>query len=129
LFDLIKLKSYRDNIWLQVHGTNVFKQAGQPGIQIELNSLVAGWDDHETYSQRVRNYTGKPIDLEIRRSFDGHVVFHSALKPTLHDYRTIEFTSSVDAGKTSDLYFAVLRHQGRNSKQNNVTIQDGDIHP
>ena len=63
----------------------------EPGLQIEQNSSVAGWDDHEVYTQRVRNYTAKPIDLEIRRSFDGHVTFRSQLEPKLHDYQTVEF--------------------------------------
>jgi hypothetical protein len=124
LFDLIKLKSSRDNIWLQLNGSNVFKQVGQPGVQISVNSSVAGWDDHEIYSQRVRNYTDNPIDLEVRRSFDGHVIFQSGLKPILHNYQTVQFTATVDAGKIADLLYELLRHQGRNSKQNNVTLQD-----
>ena len=48
-------------------------------MQIEVNSSVAGWDDHALFAQRVRNYTKKPIDLEIRRAFAGHVVFRSEL--------------------------------------------------
>jgi hypothetical protein len=129
LFEPIKLKAYRDNIWLQINGADVFRQVGQPSVQIDVKSSVAGWDDHEVYSQRVRNYTGKPIELEIRRPFDGHVVFRSGLKPVLHDYQTVQFTASVDAGKKSDLLFEVLRHQGRNSKQNNVTLEETVIKP
>jgi hypothetical protein len=129
LFELIKLKAYRDNVWLQINGADVFRQVGQPGAQIEVNSSVVGWDDHEVYSQRVRNYTAKPIDLEVRRPFEGHVVFRSNLKPILHDYQTVQFTASIDAGKKSDLLFEVLRHQGRNSKQNNVTLEPADIRP
>ena len=67
--------------------------------QIEVELTVAGWDEHQIFAQRIRNYTAKPIDVEIRRSFDGHVVFRSELKPMLHDYRTVQFTASVDAGK------------------------------
>jgi hypothetical protein len=100
---------------------------GQPGVQIEANSSVAGWDDHEVYSQRVRNYTSKPIDLEIRRAFAGDVVFRSGLKPILHDYRTVQFTAAVEAGKKADLLFEVLRHQRHNSKQNNVTLAEADV--
>jgi hypothetical protein len=129
IFELVKLKAYRDNIWLQLRGANVFKQVGQPGVQIDVNATVAGWDDHEVYSQRVRNYTSKPIELEVRRSFDGHVVFQSGLKPILHDYRTVQFTASVDAGKKADLLFQLLRHQGRNGKQNNVTLEEGGPRP
>jgi hypothetical protein len=76
------LKAHRDNIWLQACGVNVFKQLGQPGAQVDANSTVAGWDDHEIYIQRVRNYTAEPIELEVRRAFDGHVVFQSGLTLT-----------------------------------------------
>jgi hypothetical protein len=127
LFELVKLRSYRDNIWLRVRGVNVFKQVGQPGVQIEANSSVEGWDDHEVYSQRVRNYTSKPIALEIRRAFAGDVVFRSGLKPVLHDYRTVQFTTTVEAGKKVDLLFEILRHQRHNSKQNNVTLEEAQV--
>ena len=127
IFELVKLRTYRDNLWLQINGRDVFKRADQPGVQIDVKSSVVGWDDHEIYSQRVTNYTSKPIELEIRRSFDGHVVFQSDLKPALHDYRTVQLTASVDAGKKTDLLFQLVRHQGRNSKQNNVTLDDAAV--
>jgi hypothetical protein len=129
IFELIKLRAARDNIWMQVNGADVFRRVDQPGVQIDVNSSVVGWDEHETYTQRVRNYTAKPIDLEIRRPFDGHVAFRSALKPTLFDYRTVQFTTTVNAGKRADLLFEIVRHQGRNAKQNNVTLEDADVAP
>ena len=127
IFELIKLRASRDNIWLQLAGGNIFRQAGQGGAQVEANWSVAGWDEHEVYTQRVRNYTGKPIDLEIRRSFDGDVIFRGALKPRLFDYRTVQFTASVDAGKRIDLLFEIVRRQGHNAKQNNVTLEDAQV--
>lgn len=129
IFELIKLRAFRDNIWLQLGGGNVFRQVGQGGVQVEANWSVAGWDEHEVYTQRVRNYTGKPIDLEIRRSFDGDVTFRSALKPSLFDYRTVQFNASAEAGKRIDLLFETVRRQGHNAKQNNVTLEDGQPNP
>lgn len=129
LFDLVKLRTFRDDIWMRINGANVFRRVGQPGMQIEVNSSVAGWDDHEIDSQRVRNYTGKTIEVEVRRPLPGHVVFRSQLKPVLHDYQTVQFTASVDAGKKADLLFEVIRHQGHNSKQSNVTLEDGEVKP
>ncbi len=128
IFELIKLRASRDEIWLRVNGADVFNRVGG-GVKIKVNSSVAGWDDHEVYTQRVRNYTAKPIELEVRRTFPGHVVFRSELKPTLYDYQTPQFTATVDAGKKSDLYFEILRHQGRNAKQNNVTLEDAEVKP
>ena len=37
--------------------------------KIEINDTVAGWEDHARYVERIRNYSGKPIDVEIRRAF------------------------------------------------------------
>ena len=82
---------------MQLHGTSVYRRVDQPGVQIELNSSVAGWDDHTLYSQRVRNYTEKPIDLEVRRTFPGHVIFRSELPAKNHDYQTVEYTATVQA--------------------------------
>lgn len=123
IFELIKLRSSRDTIWMRINDTGIFKRVDQPGIQIEINSTVVGWDEHEVYTQRIRNYTAKPIEVEIRRAFPGHVVFRSQLAPTLHDFQTVQFTASIDAGKKSDLLFEIVRHQGRNAKQNNVTLE------
>jgi hypothetical protein len=124
LFELIKLRSFRDEIWMHVNGANVFRRVGQPGVVIEAKSAVAGWDDHQVFAQRVRNYTDKAIEVEVRRAFPGHVVFRSELKPVQFDFQTVQFTASVDAGKKTDLLFEIVRHQGHNAKQNNVTLED-----
>ncbi len=129
VFELIKLRARRDNIWMQFGGVDVLQRVGDNAVRIDVNSSVVGWDDHQLFTQRIRNYTAKPIDVEIRRSFDGHVVFRSALDPKLHDYRTVQFQTAVDAGKRADLYFELLTHQGRNAKQNNVTLENAEVKP
>jgi hypothetical protein len=126
-FELVKRRAFRDEIWMQLNGANVFRRVGQPGVQIDVNSTVAGWDDHEVYSQRIRNYTPKAVEVEVRRSFPGHVVFRSQLNPKMHDYQTPEFTATVDAGKKADLLFEILRHQGHNAKQDNVTLENAAV--
>ena len=129
IFELVKLRSFRDSFWLQQHGTSTLKKLGDDAAVKEANFSVAGWDDHAVYSQRIRNYTAKPIDLEIRRSFDGHVVFKIALTPTLFDFRTVQFTTSVAPGKRVDLFFEIIQHQGYLATQNNVTLEAGDVKP
>ena len=89
------------------------------------NATVAGWDDHEVYAQRIRNYTAKPIQVEVRRTFPGHVVFRSKLEPTLHDYQTPQFQAKLLAGATTNLLFEIVRSQGYLAKQNNVTLAEG----
>jgi len=129
IFELIKSRSYRDNFWLQIHGTTEYRKVGGDGIAKVENATVAGWDDHEVYSQRIRNYRDEPIRVEVRRSFPGHIVFRSQLEPTLHDYQTPQFAATVPAGEQKDLLFELVRSQGYLAKQNNVTIESADIKP
>jgi hypothetical protein len=129
IFEWIKLKTHRSDIWFQVNGANVYHKLDEQGFRVEPNMTVVGWDDNEVYSQRVRNDTAKPIELEIRRTLPGHVVFRSRLDPKLHDYQTVEYKATVQSGKRVDLLQEVVRHQGRNAKQNNVTLEAGDVRP
>jgi hypothetical protein len=126
---LIKLKVSRDNLWMQLHGADLYARADAAGAQIEVNSSLAGWDEHQRFTQRIRNYSAKPINVEIRRRFDGDVLFRSSLMPVLHDYRTVEFTANVDAGMKADLLFETVTRQGHNARQNNVTLATADLNP
>jgi len=129
IFELVKLRVWRDNIWMHVHAPNVYRRVDDGAVQIEVDSSVAGWDDHTVYAQRIRNYTDKPIEVEVRRAYDGHVVFRSMLEPINHDYRTVQYTTRVPAGERRDLLYEILVHQGRNKKQDNVTIEEAGIEP
>jgi len=129
IFELIKLRTWRDNVWVQLQGANVFRKVGELGVVIEVNSSVVGWEDHALYSQRVRNYTNKPIDLEVRRTFPGHVVFRSELPAKNHDYQTVEYTATVNPAKKVDLLYEIIQHQGWLAKQNNVTIERAPVKP
>ena len=127
IFELIKLRVFRSDLWLQIAGrTELRKIGGDEVVKIENASLV-GWDDHEVYSQRIRNYTAKEIDVEIRRAFPGHVIFKSQLEPTLHDYQTVQALTKVPAGKRTDLLFEITRKQGTSAKQSNVTLESADV--
>ena len=129
IFDLVKLRSWRDDLWMQVNGANIFRRVDQPGVQIEVNSSVAGWDDHTQFAQRVRNYSKKPIDLEVRRTFGGHVLFRSELAAKNHDFQTVQYTAAVKAGEKADLLYEIVQLQGHNAKQNNVTIEPAAVKP
>ena len=123
IFELVKLRAFRDELWLQVTGVRELRKVGDGAIVKEDRASLVGWDDHEVYSQRIRNYTGKEIEIEVRRSFPGHVVFRSQLEPTLFDYQTPQFLARIPGGKRADHYFEVVRKQGTNAKQNNVTLE------
>jgi hypothetical protein len=129
IFELVKQRAWRDAIWMQINGTDVFRRVDEPGVQIEVNSSVVGWDDHNLFDQRIRNWTKKPIEVEIRRAFSGHVVFRSSLAAKSHDYQTVEYVATVKPGQKADLLYEVLQHQGRNAKQNNVTVEGVEMKP
>ncbi len=130
IFELIKLRAFRDNIWMQLNGADVFRRVEDGAPAIDINSSVRGWDDHEIYTQRIRNYTAKPIEVEVRRAFSGHVEFRSALPGVkLYDFQTPEFMITVPAGKKSDSFFEILRHQGRNAKQSHIILIKSDVTP
>ena len=128
IFELVKLRASRDEIWLHINGTDIFRRV-DGAVQIEVNSNVVGWDDHEVFTQRIRNHTAKAIEVEVRRSFPGHISFRSPLKPALHDFQTVQFTATVEPAKKVDLLFEIVRKQGRNSRQNNVTPEEAAIAP
>ena len=54
VFDLIKQRTWRDTIWMQLHGVNVFRRIDGPGgVAVEANSSIAGWNDHHLRSSWV----------------------------------------------------------------------------
>ncbi|MHB8863096.1 MAG: DUF4139 domain-containing protein [Pirellulaceae bacterium] len=123
IFELVKLKTWRDNLWMQIQGADVFKRVDEPGVEIEVNSAVVGWDDHTLFAQRIRNYTKKPIDVEVRRILPGHIVFRSALGAKNFDFQTVEYHATVKPMEKASLTYEVLQHQGRNAKQSSVTVE------
>ena len=127
IFELVKLRAFRDNFWLQVKGFRELRKVGGDAIIKEENAAIVGWDENEVYSQRIRNYTGMEIEVEVRRSFPGHVVFKSQLEPVLVDYQSPQFLAHIPAGKRADLLFEINRKQGTRVKQNNVTLETAEV--
>ena len=127
IFELVKLKVWRDNIWMRINGADVYRRVDELGVDVQVRSTVAGWDEHTIFGQRVRNFSGKPIDLEVRRSFDGHAVVRSLLTVSEHDYRTMQYTASVPSGEQVDLRYELVVHLDRNAKQSNVTLEKAEV--
>ncbi len=123
IFELIKLKVFRDEIWMRLHGPNVYRKAGDGRLKMHVNSTVAGWDEHAVYTQRIRNYSRKAIDVEVRRSFSGDILFRSGLDPILHDYQTVQYAAKIKPGKKKDLYYEIVQRQQHNAKKNNVELE------
>ena len=123
IFELVKQKSYRDNIWLRFGGANLDQRVDDGAARVNVNASVVGWDQHTQYAQRIRNYTSKPIEVEVRRAFGGDVDFIADLANLkLYDYQTPEFKVPVAANEKKDFSFEAVVHNGRNVKQNRVTL-------
>ncbi|HEX5103831.1 MAG TPA: hypothetical protein VFV87_08480 [Pirellulaceae bacterium] len=127
IFELVKLRAFRTDLWMQVRGARELRKVGGDAVLREEIASLAGWDDHEVFSQRIRNYTGKEIEVEVRRSFPGHVIFKSQLEPVLFDYQTPQFLARIAAGRRADLLFEIVRKQGTSAKQNNVTLETAAV--
>lgn len=125
IHEWVRLRSWRDNIWYRRSGLDIYVNPDK-GHRVEIKDRVAGWDDHQKWVERIRNYRNKPIDVEIRRSYAGHVIFRSRLDPTLYDYRSPQFAARVEPGEKRDLTYRLITRQGYNKKQDNVTLEQGD---
>jgi len=126
VFELVPLRAWRDHIWMQLEGTQTFKEVDGK-TEVEERASVVGWDDHTLFAQRIRNYTGKPIHVEVRRALPGHAVFRSGLEAKNHDYRTVEFRISIEPRQRAELLYELIQHQGHNHKQENVTLEQAEI--
>jgi hypothetical protein len=122
IHERIRLRAWRDNFWFRGRKPKLYFSPTK-GHRIEPNYSVAGWDDNETWVERIRNYRDKPIQVEIRRSYGGHVIFASDLGTTLYDYRSPQFTARIAAAEERDLSYDLTVKQGINKKQDNVTLE------
>ncbi|MFO0885879.1 MAG: hypothetical protein U0894_17120 [Pirellulales bacterium] len=129
ILELTKLRTSRDKLWLQIHGAQTLIEIGKAEKVVRENASVVGWDEHEVFAERIRNFSGKPIQVEIRRTLPGHVVFRSQLMVKLFDFQTVELSATVPASKKVQLPYEVVRKQGTNSKQNNITLEASEVLP
>lgn len=125
VFELVKEKVLRDNIWVRINKGKVYKKVGEGIFKVDHDAKVAGWDEHQLFSQHIRNYTNKSIRVEVRRSYSGDVTFRSRLKAKSHDYRSVEFSAEVPAGRRKELKYEVITRNGYNAKQQRVEVVGG----
>jgi len=125
VFELIKEKVSRDNIWVRINKGRVYKKVGDGSFVVDHKGTVAGWDEHQKFNQRIRNYTDQSIRVEIRRGYPGDVTFRSRLDAKSHDYRSVEFSTEVSAGGRADLRHEIITRNGYNAKQQRVRVVGG----
>ncbi|MCP5159732.1 MAG: hypothetical protein H6974_08875 [Gammaproteobacteria bacterium] len=125
IFELVRQKVYRDNLWFQLKSGHLYRKLGEDGFKLDLDSQVAGWDEHTVYRQKIRNNRDQPIHVQIRREYPGDIAFHSQLDPSLHDFQTVQFETDVQAGEKAGLDYEIIARMGYNQKQNRVELQPG----
>ncbi len=125
IYERLRLRSWRDDFWFRTRNGKTYFSPTK-GHQIRDDFPVGGWDDHEERVERIRNYRDKPIDVELRLTFPGHVIFTSDLDPILHDYRSPQVSARIEAGQQADLGYEITYRQGINHKQENVTLKQPD---
>jgi hypothetical protein len=125
IHERIRLASSRDTFWFRDRNDRRYFSPTE-GQRIDPNYTVAGWDAHHQWIERIRNYTGEPIDVEIRRTFSGHIIITSDLDITLHDYQTPQITATIPPQTMRDLAYTVTIKHGINKKQDNVTLKRPD---
>jgi hypothetical protein len=123
IHERIRMKTWRDNFWYRKGGSNEYFSP-ERGHQISPRYDVAGWDEHDRWTERIRNYRNEPIEVEIRRSYDGDVDFQTDVNATMHDYRTPQLTATIAAGDEHNLMYTVTHHHGYNAKQSRVRLND-----
>lgn len=129
LFEAVTDRIYRSEIWLRVRGANLYQRVDQPGLRIDPQSEVAGWNQHDIAARRIRNYRDQALEVELRLSFDGDVTFRSLLEPRLHDYRTLEITTTVEPRSEQRLAYELIRREGYNQQQRQITLETGAPRP
>ena len=122
-FDLVNLKNWRDNIWMHYKKGNLYRRVGDGHIKIDHNSTVAGWNEHSLFVQHLRNYTDKPVNVEIRRVISGDAVLKSQLDIKKHDFQTVDIHTKLAVGDKQELLYETLVKKGRNAKQNQVSLK------
>ncbi|MBL9149317.1 MAG: hypothetical protein JNM94_11540 [Phycisphaerae bacterium] len=122
IFERLATRTWRDDFWFK-RGDQQKLYSPTKGDRVNDNDTVVGWNDHVARVERIRNYRGAPIDVELRFPIDGDVTFVSSLNPTLFDFQTPDFKTTVGAGARKDLAYEVVSRKGTNATQNAVKLE------
>ena len=98
-------------------------------IEIEVNSTVVGWDDHSLFRQRIRNYTASRSTWKSAAASPATSSSAASSNRRCTITRRSQFTTQVAPGAKKDLLYEIVQHQGRNAKQNNVTLEAAAVTP
>ena len=131
IFELVKLQTWRDNIWMQIHGAERLPARRTDGCKIEVNSTRGRLGrPHALLPANPQLHEPSPSRWRSAGRFPATSSSAASSKPTtarLPDGR--RSPPPVKPGKKAELLYEVLQHQGRNAKQNNVTVEEAEVKP
>ncbi len=126
IFELVSQSATRDNIWIRDRNRPVRRvEDGAEGI--DDRSTVIGWQSNVTYLQHIRNYTGREIQVEVRRNVPGDSTWTSATPTTNHNAQTAEYTVTVAPGEDAAVRYLIATRVGHNAEQNRLLVEAGEV--
>ncbi len=126
-FKLVNLKNWRDNIWMYYRKGKLYRRVDDGHIKIDHNATVAGWNDHSIYMQQLKNFTDRPVKVEIRRKIAGDALIKHDLNLKKYDFQTFELQTRLDPGEQQALLYEIQTRKGRNAKQKQIVLQHKQI--
>ncbi len=130
VFELAPVSVVRDAIWMRqrdrrirrilVPGDELIEVA--PGVAIDDDATVIGWQDTTRYVQHIRNQTQRAIEVEVRRLVPGDATWTSATETFSHDAQTAQYTVTVAPGENAAVHYRIARRFGHNQKQERLLI-------
>ncbi len=126
VFDMVQLEARHEDIWMRRHGEDVLVEVAGEGVRIEPRDRVVGYTQRVMSERIVRNYTGREIQLEVRRVLEGDVTFTAAFEVSLYEADTVAYEATVPAGETMVFRRVTQQRRGTNEEQQRVVIEQGD---
>jgi hypothetical protein len=123
IFSRHVLGEWRDELWLRLSKSKTYTRVGDGMTVVDRHGEIAGWNENALLTRRIRNFSARPIVVEVRETISGDATFYSDLSAKRHDFQSVEFTVGVAPGQTRDALYEVRRKQGRNAKQTRLAIE------
>ncbi len=126
ILERLALSHAREDFWFRAGDQNRLVSPTR-GERIDPKYALSGWNERVRRVERIRNYRGGPITVAWRFPIDGDVTVRAGaeMRPTakLFDFRTPEFSATVEAGASRDLDYEVIHRRGSSERQAKVELE------
>ncbi len=126
ILERLALSHAREEFWFRAGDQNRLVSPTR-GERIDPKYALSGWNERVGRVERIRNYRSTPITVAWRFPIDGDVTVRAGaeMRPTakLFDFRTPEFSATVEAGASRDLGYEVIHRRGTSERQAKVELE------